>query len=253
MDYRKVNHLTRKDAYLLPRIDDTLDTLAGSTWFSTLDMFSGYWQVQVTESDKEKTAFSTRDGLFHFNVLPFGLCNGPATFQRLMDSILSNLHWSSCLVNLDVVIVLGKSFDEHLVNLQQVFTCLHQANLKIKPSKCQLCQNEVTLLGHIVSAEGVTADPTKTDKVRDWPTPTSQHQLRQFLGLASYYRRFVKDFVSICRPLHRLLEKGVCFNWTTDCQQTFDSLRSHLTSLPILAFFDFSKEFILDTDASDTH
>lgn len=139
VDYRKVNHLTRKDAYPLLRIDDTLDTLAGSTWFSMLDMFSGYWQVEVTESEKEKTAFSTRDGLFHFNVLPFGLCNGPATFQRLMDSILSNLHWSSCLVYLDDVIVLGKSFDEHLVNLQQVFTCLRQANLKMKPSKCQLC------------------------------------------------------------------------------------------------------------------
>ena len=125
VDYRQINNLTRKDAYPLPRIDDTLDTLAGSKWFSTLDMLSGYWQVEVADSDKEKTAFVTRNGLYQFNVLPFGLCNGPATFQQLMDSVLNG---STCLVYLDDVIVLGKSFEEHLANLAGVFNRLHKAN-----------------------------------------------------------------------------------------------------------------------------
>ena len=131
VNYRKVNNLTRKDAYPLPRIDDT-------TLFSTLDLLSGYWQVEVAEGDKEKTAFATRDGLFHFNVLPFGLCNGPATFQRLMDTVLAGLHWSTCLVYLDDVIVLGKNFEDHLYNLKQVFDQLLQANLRIKLAKCEL-------------------------------------------------------------------------------------------------------------------
>ena len=140
VDYQGVNQCTQKDAYPLPRIDETLDTLAGSTWFSTLDMLSGYWQVEVAEGDKDKTAFATHDGLFQFNVLPFGLCNGPATFQRLMDTVLSGLHWSSCLVYLDDVIVLGKCFDDHLSKLQNVFDRLRQANLKMKPTKCEFFQ-----------------------------------------------------------------------------------------------------------------
>ena len=138
VDYRQVNSLTWKDAYPLPRIDDTLDTLAGSVWFSTLDMLSDYWQVEVAEEDKDKTAFATRDGLFHFNVLPFGLCNGPATFQCLTDTVLSGLHWSTCMVYLDVSI-LGRTFEAHL-HILQVCSRLRHANLKVKPSMCALFQ-----------------------------------------------------------------------------------------------------------------
>ena len=175
IDYRQVNNLTRKDAYPLPRIDDTLDTLAGLKWFNTLDLLSGYWQVEVTDDDKEKTAFATHDGLFQFNVLPFGLCNGPATFQRLMDLVLAGLHWTNCLMYLNNVIVLGKDFEQHLSNLQQVFQRLQQANLKVKPAKCHLLKKEVHFLGHIVSEEGaVSTDPAKTDKVTSWPAPTTQ-------------------------------------------------------------------------------
>ena len=252
VDYRKVNNLTKKDAYPLPRIDDTLDTLAGSKWFSTLDLLSGYWQVELSSKDKEKTAFATRDGLFQFKVMPFGLCNGPATFQRLMDLTLSGLQWSVCLVYLDDVIILGHNFNNHLDNLGEVFDRIKDAGLKIKPVKCDFFKKSVAYLGHIVSEKGVATDPSKTKKVSNWPVPKSCTQLQEFLGFASYYRRFVKDFAKISRPLHRLTEKNTRFMWTSQCQEAFETLRNHLVSAPILAFPDVSKPFILDTDACDT-
>ena len=170
VDYRKVNAVTRKDAYPIPRIDATLDALTGSKWFSTLDMISGYWQVEVDPEDRPKTAFSTDQGLFEFKVMPFGLCNAPATFQRLRDLVLTGLQWSSCLVYLDDVIF-GKTFQEHLSNLAAVFERLRKAGLKLQPHKCSLLQKEVKYLGHIVSESGVSPDPSKTDKVANWPIP----------------------------------------------------------------------------------
>ena len=202
VDYRKVNTITRKDAYPLPRVDDTLDTLTGSVWFSTIDLKSGYWQVAVEPKDREKTAFCTQEGLFEFNVIPFGLCNAPATFQRLMDCVLAGLQWSNCLVYIDDVIIMGKSFEDHLHNLQQVFDRLHSAGLKLHPAKCHFLQHKVCFLGHIVSADGVAPDPEKTQKVKEWPTPTSPKEIQQFLGLANYYRRFIRDFATIAKPLH---------------------------------------------------
>ena len=162
IDYQKVNAVTRKDAYPLLRIDDTLDTMAGSKWFSTSNLLSGYWQVEVDECDKEKTAFCTSDELFEFRVMPFGLYNAPATFQRLMNLTLAGLQFSSCLVYIDDIIILGKSFEDHLVNLRLVLTQLQEAGLCIKPSKCALFQKQVIYLGHIVSREGVTTNPGKT-------------------------------------------------------------------------------------------
>ena len=165
VDYRKLNCLTRKDAYPIPKIDETLDTLAGAKLFSTLDLRSGYWQVQVNPEHRDKTAFCTPEGLFEFNVMPFGLCNAPATFQRLMDSVLAGLHWKTCLVYIDDIIVVGKSFDEHLCNLQAVLERLRRAGLKLHPRKCQLLRHKVTYLGHVVSAQGIAPDPDKTDEV----------------------------------------------------------------------------------------
>ena len=217
VDYRKLNAVTRKDAYPLPRIDDTHDTLAGSKLFSTLDLISGYWQVEMSPEDQEKTAFCTPDGLFEFKVMPFGLCNAPATFQRLMDMVLAGLQWTNCLVYLDDVIILGKTFEEHLRNLKEVFQCLREAGLRLKPSKRNLCLEEVEFLGHIVSAKGVCTDPKKTEKVAKWPAPTSKKKVQQFLGLANYYRRFVKDFASIAKLLHHLTERTAKFEWTSEC------------------------------------
>ena len=251
VDYQKVNAVTRKDAYPLPRVDDTLDTLAGSKWFSTLDLISGYWQVEMSPEHREKTAFCTTKGLFEFNVMPFGLCNAPATFQRLMDMVLAGLQWSSCLVYLDDIIVIGKTFEDHLMNLREVFKHLKEAGLKLKRNKCDLCMEQVKFLGHIVSAEGVQIDPEKTEKVAQWPQPFSKREVQQFLGLANYYRRFVKDFASINKPLHCLTEKTSKFDWTDDCQRAFEQLRQRLVTAPILVFPDFSLTFLLDTDASD--
>ena len=240
VDYRKLNTITRKDAYPLPRIDDTLDTLAGSCWFSTLDLLSGYWQVEVAEADREKTAFTTQQGLFEFKVMPFGLCNAPATFQRLMDSVLAGVQWQQCLVYLDDIIVVGRDFEEHLRNLGIVLQKLKQANLRVKPEKCAMCREEVAYLGHVVSKQGVATDPEKTQKVSSWPTPTSVQDIQQFLGLASYYRRFIKDFSTIAKPLHRLTEKGRLFNWTIECANAFAELKQRLTTAPVLAFPDYT-------------
>ena len=252
IDYRKVNLVTRKDAYPLPRVDDTLDTLTGSAWFSTIDLRSGYWQVEVSPNDREKTAFCTQEGLFQFNVMPFGLCNAPATFQRLMDCVLAGLQWTSCLVYIDDIIIMGKSFEDHLHNLQQVFDRLKHAGLKLHPAKCQFLQHKVHFLGHIVSAEGVTPDPSKTAKVKQWPTPNTAQETQQFLGLANYYRRFIKNFATIAKPLHQLTERKSSFKWTDQCQEAFLELKQRLTSAPLLALPDWSKPFIVDTDASDT-
>jgi len=251
IDYRKVNEVTRKDAYPLPRVDDTLETLVGSKYFSTLDLASGYWQVEVAENDQPKTAFTTPEGLFQFRVMPFGLCNAPATFQRLMDRVLSDLKWSTCLVYFDDIMVVGKSFADHLSNIGSVLARLRRAGLKLKPRKCHLCQKRVAFLGHIVSAEGIATDPSKTDAVAQWPTPQSRREVQQFLGLANYYRRFVKNFASIAKPLQRLTEKNSNFDWNIECQNAFDKLRACLISPPVLSYPDYSRRFILDTDASD--
>lgn len=188
---------------------------------------------------------------FEFNIMPFGLCNAPATFQRLMDLVLTGLKWSSCLVNLDDVIVVGRSFADHLGNLHMVLTHLCEAGLKLKPKKCSFCLPQVEFLGHIVSVQGVSTDPAKVEKVKSWPVPRNRREVQQFLGLASYYRRFVQDFAQIAKPLHRLTEKTAKFSWTSDCQTAFEQLRQKLVSVPLLAFPDYTKPFILDTDASD--
>ena len=251
VDYRKLNNITRKDAFPLPRIDETLDTLSGAQWFSTLDLVSGYWQVEVAENDRAKTAFTTHEGLFEFRVMPFGLCNAPATFQRLMSLVLAGVEWSQCLVYLDDIIVLGRSFDEHLENLGIVLQKLKDANLRLKPAKYALCKTEVTYLGHKISREGVATDQAKVNKVENWPQPKTSQELQRFLGLASYYRKFIQNFASIARPLHRLTEKGRPFKWTSECTSAFCKLKQHLTTAPILVYPDFSRPFILDTDASN--
>lgn len=157
-------------------------------------MASGYWQVEVDPKDKPKTAFITRQGLFEFNVLSYGLCNSPSTFQRLMDLVLADLQWTTCLVYLDDIIVFGKTFQEHLGRLEQVFRKLHGANLKVKPSKCNLFAKQVSYLGHIISANGVKADPSKVEAVRGWPVPRNQTEVRSFFGTGLLLSSFYKEF-----------------------------------------------------------
>ena len=250
VDYRALNNITRKDSYPLPRIDDTLDTLAGMNWFSTLDLKSGYWQVEMDPLDKEKTAFTTGRGLWQFKVMPFGLCNAPATFERLMERVLANLPLQTALVYLDDILIPGRTFSHHLTNLREVFQRLRAAKLKLSPQKCTLLQREVKFLGHIIGSAGVSTDPEKTRAVETWPTPTNLSELRSFLGLCSYYRRFVKGFADIARPLHQLTGKGVSFEWSLEAGNAFTQLKSCLATTPVLCFPLPDAPFILDKDAS---
>ena len=251
VDYRRLNKVTVKDAYPLPRIDDSLEQLAGSAWFSTLDLCSGYWQVEMHPDDSYKTAFATRRGLFQFKVMPFGLCCAPSTFERLMETVLAGLQWDICLVYLDDVIVAGKTFSDMLVNLDRVFERLGSAGLKLKAKKCSLCAKEVLFLGHVISEKGIATDPSKIDVVKNWPIPSNVTEIRSFLGLCSYYRRYIQNFASIARCLHVLTEKGKPYIWSVKCQESFDILKNHLIKAPILAHPEFTKDFILDTDASN--
>ncbi|KRZ92326.1 Retrovirus-related Pol polyprotein from transposon [Trichinella sp. T8] len=238
---RILNHHTKKDAQLLPKIEETLETLSGATWFSTLHLASRYWQVEVADGDKEKTAFTTT-----IWVMPFGLCNAPTTFQRLMETVLCGLHWTTCMVYLDDIIVCNRTPGKIR---RSVFTAA-RSRLKIKPTKCQLFQEKVKYLGHIVSRAGVQPDPEKIRAVEQWPTLRCAKELQQFFGLASYYRRFVKGFAQLGEPLHRLSEKWKQWNWTDQCEKAFAFLKTQLTKQPVLAHPNFKIPFVVDTDAT---
>ena len=248
VDYRKLNNITHKDSYPLPRIDDTIEALAGAEWFSALDLKSGYWQVPLDDAAKEKTAFSTGSGLWQFKVMPFGLCNAPATFERLMEQVLLGLPTSIALVYLDDIVVPGCTFSHQISNLRQVFKSLRKAKLKLSPKKCTLFKREVKFLGHTVSG-GVAPDPGKVEAVAQWPRPTTPEEIKRFLGLCSYYRRFVPSFAEIAHPLHQLATANP-FDWTQEAEDAFQKLKLVLTNPPILAYPDPNHVFILDTDAS---
>ena len=249
VDYRGLNEITRKDAYPLPRIEDYLDSFDGADTFCTLDLASGYWQVKMAEADKCKTAFTSHRGLFEFNVMPFGLCNAPATFQRMMDRLLGDLK-HICLVYLDDIIVRGKGVDNCLENLRIVVERIKDKGLKLKPKKCNFFHKSVNFLGHIVSGEGVSTDPAKIAKVQNWPTPKTVGHVRSFLGLACYYQRFIKGYAHIARPLTNLLSKKNPFKWEDGEEKSFQDLKDALTSSPILGFPNSDGRYVLDTDAS---
>jgi transposase InsO family protein len=251
IDYRGVNNVTRKDSYPLPRITDCLDALGSATYFSTFDLRSGYFQIAMEDEAKDKTSFVTRRGSFRFTSMPFGLCNAPATFQRLMDVVMTGLNYEICLVYLDDIILFSHTISEHLVRLRQLLDRLRRANLKLKPSKCHLLRKSVMFLGHVISEGSVATDPEKINHVRNWPTPKDVTEVRSFVGLCSYYRRFIKDFAYIAAPLHALTGKHVKFQWTVDCQGAFSELKRRLVSSPILAMPSDEGEYRLDTDASN--
>ena len=251
VDYRQLNSVTRKDSYPLPRIDDSLESLGSAKYFSTLDLASGYWQVGLTDAAKEKSAFCTTSGLFQFNVMPFGLANAPATFQRLMERVLTGLQWDICLVYLDDVIVFSPTLEGHFDRLAQVFARIRSAGLKLKPTKCHLLQRQVGYLGHVVSEDGIQTDPDKTRAVEEWPTPRTVGDVRSFMGLCGYYRRFVPDFATLAKPLVQLTEKNKTFSWGEAEAAAFHQLKHLLTTAPILGYPDPKLPFVLDTDASD--
>lgn len=250
IDFRRLNKITQKDVYPMPRIDDALDCLQGSNYFSSIDLRSGYWQVPMAESSKDKTAFATPDGLFEYNVMPFGLCNAPATFERMMDNVLRGLKWKVCLRYLDDVVVFSQTFEEHLRRLDNILSALSKAGLQLNTKKCRFASRSIRVLGHIVSKEGIQPDPDKIRAVSHFPHPQSVKDVRSFLGLCSYFRRFVRGFACLAEPLYRLLNKNTTFSWSSECEQSFDKLKHLLTSDPILRHFDSSAPIELHTDAS---
>lgn len=240
------------DKYPLPNIEDLLDRLGRSSYFTTLDLASGYHQIEVDEPSIPKTAFSTEDGHWEFLRMPFGLRNAPSTFQRTMDNILRGLVNKICLVYLDDIIIFGSSLQDHLNNVKQVFDRLKQFNLKLQLDKCEFLSKEVTYLGHIVTPEGIKPNPNKIEVIKTFPIPRTTKQIKSFLGLLGYYRKFIKDFAKLTKPLTYRLKKGVKINPNDiDYKEGFEICKNLLTNDPILQYPDFNKPFVLTTDASN--
>ena len=266
IDYRQLNKRTIKDSYALPRIEELLDCLSGSKYFSVLDMKSGYHQVEIEEEHKPRTAFTVGPlGFWKMNYLAFGLCNAPSTYQGIMEECLGDLNHKICLIYLDDLIIFSKTVEEHFKRLEKVFQKIKEHNLKFTPKKCKFFQEKVRYVGHIVSEPGIEADPAKTEKVLNWPNPKNSDEVRQLLGFAGYYRKFVPGFSKIARPLNDLLvghpakkmRKGKLssvqtpdWKWGSEQQVAFDKLKSLLTSPPILGYAQYGKPFILHTDPS---
>ena len=258
VDYRKLNLVTRKDSYPLPRMDECIESLGGNKYFIALDLEAGYWQIAMDEADKEKTAFISSLGLFQFKVMSFGLCNAPATFQRLMDKMLDGLKFKKCLVYIDDIVIFGKTFKETLDNFQEVLTRIESYGLKLKPKKCKIFRTEVEYLGRVVSQTGVKADPNKVKAIQDWPRPKTVKDVRSFLGFASYYREFQPNFAAKVAPLQAIVRdanyNGRCqqkINWSAACERAFVMVKKHLMLPPVLGYpRPDGGKFILDTDAS---
>ena len=254
IDYRRLNAQTVIDSYPLPLIAELLESAGGSRYYSSMDMLSGYHQVPVAAADRHKTAFVTWRGLWEWRVMPFGLVNAPATFQRLMNIITSRLSPLMCLVYLDDILVHSRTLDEHFDHLQAVFDVLRQAGLSLKASKCFWGMAEVQFLGHVVSKDGVRPDPEKVASIHQFDPSRGVSHVRTFLGMAGYYRRFIKDYSTIARPLHDLCKTKDAppFEWTEECAAAAKHLKRLLTTAPILWSPTLDGEFILATDASDT-
>ena len=250
IDYRKLNALTQTDSFPLPNMQDALDSLGQSTVFSIIDLRSAFLQLPLQLADKEKTAFTVKSGLYHFNTLPFGLKNSPSVFQRLMHRVLGDLMYHICMVYLDDIIVYSQSFEEHMEDLTTVFNRLRRFQLKVHPEKTILATDQVIYLGHLCSAASIAPEPHKLAAVETIQPPTTITGVRSFLGLIGYYRRFVKDFAAIALPLYYLLHNDVAWTWTEEQQTAFETLRQRLLQAPILAQPNFGRGFILQTDWS---
>lgn len=255
IDYRELNLKTKNtDPYMLPRIDETLDRLSDAKYFSILDLLMGFHQVELDESSKEKTGFQVPrmyPSHWKFEYMPFGLTGAPRTFQRLIDKMLGELPFNIAMAYLDDIIVHSRTIDEGIERLQEVFNQLRIAGLKLKAKKCELFRKKVLYLGHIVSAEGVTTDPDKVTAILAWRAPRTVRQIKRFLATVSYYRRFIPKFAGIAEPLTNLQRKRVRFNWTSECQEAFETLRTCLVTSPVLAYPRDDGQYILDTDASE--
>ena len=259
IDLRKLNARTIKDAQTLPQIEESLDSLCGAVIFTSLDLKSGYWQVELDEDSVPYTAFTVGPlGFYECLRMPFGLTNAPATFQRLMENCLGDLHLNWCIIYLDDIIIYSKTQEEHVERLEAVFQKLSAASLKLKPSKCEFFKSQITYLGHIVSSEGIATDPKKIKAIQLWPRPETVTQIRKFTGLTNYYRKFIHNYAKVARPLHQLVSgenaklKRTTVKWTEECERSFLELKNLCSNTPVLAYPDYTRNFKLYTDASES-
>lgn len=258
IDYRELDKVTRQDSYPLPAIDFLLQSLSGKKIFSTLDMHSGYWQIRLSSDAKRKSAFTTSEGLFQFAVLPFGLCTSPAVFQRMMDVILDDLNIKDdeVFVYIDDILVATETEERHYEVLSMIFGAMRKARLRLKPQKCGFIREHVSFLGHIVNKNGVQTDPEKVTTIVDYPEPRNVGQLRTFLGMASYYRKFILGFSKIAKCLYRLTSPKEGWTWKSQEKEAFERLKLAMSQTPVLAqpnikgAQDGSRPFLIYTDAS---
>jgi len=236
IDYRQLNKMTIKNKYPLPRIDDLFDQLKGACVFSKIDLRLGYHQVMIKEKDVQKTAFRTRYGHYEFVVMPFGLTNAPAIFMDLINRVFRSYLDKFVVVFIDDILIYSSSQMEHAYHLREVLETLRRNKLYAKLSKCEFWLNEVVFLGHVISEKGISVDPKKIEVVLKWERPTNVTEIHSFLGLAGYYRRFIKGFSTIASPMTRLTRKEVKFEWSKDCEASFQELKSRLTSALVLPY-----------------
>lgn len=250
VDCRPINRITIKYRHPIPRLDDMLDELHGACIFTKIDLKSGYHQIRMKEGDEWKTAFKTKFGLYEWMVMPFGLTNAPSTFMRLMNHILKEFIGKYVVVYFDDILIYSSSLDSHVIHVRSVLEVLRREHLYANMDKCIFCSDKLMFLGFIVSTQGIHVDDEKVKAIRDWPTPSSITEVRSFHGLASFYRRFVKDFSTIAAPLTEIIKKSVEFKWGQQQQEAFELLKDKLCSAPILRLPDFSNTFELECDAS---
>ena len=258
IDLRKLNSCTIKDAYSLPRIEESLDCLNGAKIFMSLNLKSGYWQVLMTEDSIPYTAFTGGPlGFYECVRMPFGLTNAPATFQRLMESCLGDLHLQYCIIYLNDIIVFSKTPGEHMKRLRSVFKKLDQAGHHLKPSKCEFFKKSVEYLGDIISENGIETNPKKIEAIVKWPQPKTVTQMCSFLGFCHYYHKFIHRYTQIAKPLYRLISgdqaktKQAKLFWDKKCEQAFKALKNICSRTPVLAYVDYTKPFRVHTDASE--
>jgi hypothetical protein len=251
VDFRQLNKITKTNSWPLPLIDDLLDQLGKAKYFTSLDLKSGYWQVLMEEKDKEKTAFVCHRGLFEFNVMPFGLCNAPQIFSELMSRVLAGLELFA-VAYLDDILIFSESIEDHEKHIQTVFNCLREHGLKLKAKKCSFVQEETKYLGFIIDKNRIRPDSSKAEVIRSLSVPNTVKGVRSFIGMCSYYRRFIPNFSKIAEPLVSLTKKLPRFKWSDECQKAFACLKESVTIVPLLTIPDPTKEYILYSDASDT-
>jgi hypothetical protein len=251
VDYRHLNALTVKGKYPLPVIDELLDELAGAKWFSKLDLKAGYHQIRLAPGEEYKTAFQTHSGHYEFKVMAFGLTGAPATFQHVMNATLAPVLRNFALVFFDDILIYSSTYTEHLQHLATVLAILQRDKWQVKMSKCAFAQEQVAYLGHVISGAGVATDNTKIQSISSWPVPSNLKELRGFLGITGYYRKFINHYAIINKPLTQLLKKGTLFIWTDITDTAFRTLRQALVSAPVLALPDYKLQFTVETDACD--